>query len=72
MRRRDCLIWPVVLIASSYRTAAQPQPRPLRIGYLATGARGENDAVFREGMRALGYVEGSNLDRKSTRLNSSH
>ena len=53
MNRRRLLV--CVLLAP---LAARAQPRSVKIGFLALPMRLE---AFREGMRALGYVEGKNL-----------
>jgi putative ABC transport system substrate-binding protein len=68
-RRRDRLFIVVVafgLLAAPLPGEGQPAPRPARLGYLGQNTPSslsmpENLRAFREGLRALGYVENRNL-----------
>ncbi|MGH6894908.1 MAG: ABC transporter substrate-binding protein [Dongiaceae bacterium] len=64
MERRKFALVTLAALASPRRILAQPVKKVARIGYLSslsveTGKPGM--ALFREGMRGLGYVEGKNL-----------
>ena len=91
MKPRPCVCLLAIIVcffvAPLEIRAAQQGARNFRIGFLSAGGGDVNNPgptveIFRQGLRALGYVEGQNLnveyrfsngrDRKSTRLNSSH
>jgi putative ABC transport system substrate-binding protein len=64
-RVRSCLLAVVVLLAAlPIQSEAQPAAKAARIGYLSPSSLAE-DAVqteaFRQGLRALGYVEGQSI-----------
>jgi putative tryptophan/tyrosine transport system substrate-binding protein len=64
MRRRDFVILLAGAAAWPLATQAQQPERVARIGYLSLGPAAQfhsYDDAFREGLRALGYVEGKNL-----------
>jgi putative ABC transport system substrate-binding protein len=50
-----------VLLAVSLEAEAQPTGQRHRIGLLNASTPGRPEAAFREGLRALGYVEGGNV-----------
>jgi putative ABC transport system substrate-binding protein len=63
-RRRFVALIGSALAAPLVRAQSQPATRPLRVGWLSTIAKGEFPqfiSAFRDGMAALGYVEGKNL-----------
>jgi putative ABC transport system substrate-binding protein len=63
IQRRDFLVAAGALLGGSL-ARAQPAPKPIRLGWLSTIAKGEFGqfiAAFREGMVTLGYVEGRTL-----------
>jgi putative ABC transport system substrate-binding protein len=54
----------VLLFALSFSAEAQQQPKIPRIGFLTNNSStglGDADEAFRQGLRALGYVEGKSL-----------
>jgi putative ABC transport system substrate-binding protein len=64
MRRRELVMFGVVLIAWPLTARAQQPAKVWRIGYLGFGTAApsvDRVAAFRAGMRALGYIEGKNL-----------
>ncbi len=61
MERRTFL-GSLALLAAPRAAMAQPAERRYRVGFLnASTPGGQVEAVLREGLRALGYVEGANL-----------
>lgn len=50
-----------MLIGLCTTAEAQPTKKIYRIGYISAGAVGAMEAVMRQGLRELGYVEGQNL-----------
>jgi putative ABC transport system substrate-binding protein len=58
-QRRDFLIAAAALLAAPLAAEAQQAPRLRRIGVLLPWQAGTGTEVLREGLRALGYVEGS-------------
>lgn len=66
MNRRDALLAMIALgtAAAPLATKAQRQSKTWRIGFLGAGGRPPNGlppAALREGLTALGYVEGANI-----------
>jgi putative ABC transport system substrate-binding protein len=63
MRRREALRTLLALAAASVPLGARAQAKPARIGYLgpSTDTAPHLIPAFREGLAALGYVEGKNL-----------
>jgi putative ABC transport system substrate-binding protein len=59
-RSHICLAIGALLLAFCFPAKAQQPLKPSRIGILADVSSPQIDA-FREGLRALGYVEGQNL-----------
>ena len=55
-----CLALSAMLLALSFPSAAQQAKKVPRIGYLSARADEKLEA-FRQGLRALGYVEGKNI-----------
>src|SRR5262245_41274809 len=63
MRRLAVTLFAFTLLAAPLAAGAQPASgQRHRIGLLnGASASGQVEAVFREGLRALGYVEGTNI-----------
>ena len=55
------LILAVVLVAAPLNAGAQATGQPHRVGLLEAATSGRPEAAFREGLSALGYVEGRNV-----------
>jgi len=51
----------LLLLAAPLAVEAQPAGKVARIGWVATSAPGPFDTAFRQGLRDLGYVEGTNI-----------
>ena len=54
-------VFAFVLLAAPLAAEAQATGQRHRVGLLNASAPGKPEAAFREGLRALGYVEGSNV-----------
>ena len=62
MNRRNAVLVLIALGAAPLAAFTQQQGKVWRIGFIsARPARGPNEAVFRAGLRELGYVEGQNV-----------
>ena len=62
MNRRDALIALLLLGVAPLASLAQQQGKVWRVGYISARTEiGPNDAVFRQGLRELGFVEGQNV-----------
>src|SRR5215470_7609474 len=61
MNRRAFVTGLGAVIAAPVGVGARPIEQRHRIGLLETAAPGTPEAAFREGLRALGYVEGDNI-----------
>ena len=61
LRRRRFLLTAAALLAAPRAAEAQRSSRPYRIGFLSPVAPGARDAAFREGLQALGWVDGRNI-----------
>ena len=59
-KKNICLALSAMLLALSFPSAAQQAKKVPRIGYLSARADEKLEA-FRQGLRALGYVEGKNI-----------
>ncbi len=62
MNRRNAVLVLIALGAAPLAAFAQQQGKVWRIGFISSlRASGPNEAVFRVGLRELGYVEGQNV-----------
>ena len=61
MERRAFLVASIALLAAPLAVEAQLSGKTYRVGWLASAPIPENLDAFRGGLRALGYVEGTNL-----------
>jgi hypothetical protein len=56
---------PVLILATIHLAEAQQSTKIPRIGYLAAGSP-PPDIAFLQGLRELGYVEGTNITTQTT------
>ena len=61
MKRRPLVIAAVMSGALAPASFAQKAQRPARVGYLAPSPNAPMEAIFRQELRRLGYVEGENV-----------